>query len=312
MQVRAGLLTADDYLNYLSEKIDKSTEFDADFSLVRLSKEWSSEEGNRQYNNIYQLGALTAAMLDIKLLQLSDGEKGLREVYLDLIKKYGREQPFNNDAFFDDLVAMTYPEIRTFIDKHIKDNTPFNFEAEMKSVGINYYPEKEGRKTTLEMDRSTSAKSKNLREILIGNSMRDRPDPNGIGLPVSIQQAYHTLIDSTVQYDFGTRCYYTGVPPEGRKAIRMLRKSQNTKLIKNVLQGTNKEGKIYAIEALLEMNRDHEIKLSLQDKEQIRSVINRDFEVNRCHGGVVSAINSVNLFREEEFEKLLEINMMQL
>jgi hypothetical protein len=60
------------------------------------------------------------------------------------------------------------------------------------------------------------------------------------------------------------------------------------------------------------MNRDHEIKLSLQDKEQIRSVINRDFEVNRCHGGVVSAINSVNLFREEEFEKLLEINMMQL
>ncbi len=34
---------------------------------------------------------------------------------------------------------MTYPEIRDFIDQHIKNNSPFDFKEEMKAVGILYY-----------------------------------------------------------------------------------------------------------------------------------------------------------------------------
>ncbi|MBC9795941.1 peptidase [Sinomicrobium weinanense] len=158
MQVRAGLVSFDDYLHYLSEKISKSEQYSADYSLTRLSREWSTDEGNKQYNNIYQLGALTAAMLDIKLLQLSGGKKGLREVYLELIKKYGKDHPFNNETFFDTLVEMTYPEIRDFIDKHIKDNTAFDFEKEMRAVGIHYYLKpKSGEELYPEFDRHVFA-----------------------------------------------------------------------------------------------------------------------------------------------------------
>lgn len=139
MQVKAGIETPQDYLNYLSEKANNSEEYNAEYSLTRISREWFTEEGNKQYGNIYQLGALTAAMLDIKLLQLSNGNKGLREVYLDLIKKYGKETPFDNATFFDTLVEMTYPEITDFVDNHIKNNTPFDFENEMRSLGIKYY-----------------------------------------------------------------------------------------------------------------------------------------------------------------------------
>ncbi len=139
MQVKSGTASSQDYMNYLSEKINNSEKYDSAYSLTRISKEWSTDEGNKQYGNIYQLGAITAAMLDIKLLQLSNGSKGLREVYLELIKKFGKETPFDNATFFDTLVDMTYPEIGDFIENHIKNNTPFNFEKEMESLGIKYY-----------------------------------------------------------------------------------------------------------------------------------------------------------------------------
>jgi len=139
MQVRSGVKSPQDYLTYLSEKANESENYLKDYSLTRISEEWSTDEGNKQYGNIYQLGALTAAMLDIKLLQLSNGNRGLREVYLELIKKYGKDHPFDNETFFETLVAMTYPEIDDFIRDHIKNNTPFDFEKEMRSIGVNYY-----------------------------------------------------------------------------------------------------------------------------------------------------------------------------
>ena len=138
MQLTSGLVSFEDYLNYLSEKINKSQDYRSDYSLVRISKEWSSDEGNKQYGNIYQLGALTAAMLDLKLLDLSDGKKGLREVYLELISSYGKDKPFDNNEFFDEFVQMTYPQIAQFIENHIKNNTAFNFQELLGVIGVTY------------------------------------------------------------------------------------------------------------------------------------------------------------------------------
>ncbi len=143
MQIRNGNLNFEEYLQYLSEKIHRSKNYSDEYSLTRISEEWSTAEGGKQYGNIYQLGAITAAMLDIKLIELSDGKKGLRDVYLELIKKYGKSHPFDNGTFFDELVAITYPEIQEFIDRHIKNNTPFNFEEEVAAVGLKYYPKRE-------------------------------------------------------------------------------------------------------------------------------------------------------------------------
>ncbi|WP_379022352.1 hypothetical protein [Parapedobacter deserti] len=105
-----------------------------------MSNEWHTAEGGQQYGNIYQLGALTAAILDIRMLQLSEGQHGLREVYLDFVKKYGKWRPFDNDTFFDEFIASTHPEIRSFIKNHIESYTPFNYAAEFLPVGISYLP----------------------------------------------------------------------------------------------------------------------------------------------------------------------------
>lgn len=138
LQFRGGNMSIEDYLKDVSRKINISEHFSLGYSLARLSSEWFTKEGSSQYGNIYFLGALTASLLDIKLLELSGGKRGLREVYLDLIKKYGKNKPFENDKFFDVFVDITYPEIKDFIDNYILDNKPLPIKEYYAKLGIKY------------------------------------------------------------------------------------------------------------------------------------------------------------------------------
>jgi predicted metalloprotease with PDZ domain len=138
MPLRNGMIDVETHLSAISKKINNSDEYDTSYSLVRISTDWPTDEGIKQYSNIYQLGAVTAELLDIKLLELSAGKRGLREVYLELISKFGKEKPFNNDTFFDVFVEMTYPEIREFIDNYIRGTKPLPYKEYFQTLGINY------------------------------------------------------------------------------------------------------------------------------------------------------------------------------
>ena len=138
MQLRSGVVGLETHLADVSRKINITESFDSTYSLTRISKEWSTDEGNKQYANIYFRGALTAELLDIRLLELSGGTRGLREVYLDLIKQYGKDKPFENDKFFDVFVEMTYPEIKEFINNYIIGITPLPYKEYFQKLGINY------------------------------------------------------------------------------------------------------------------------------------------------------------------------------
>ncbi|MFC2085145.1 peptidase [Bacteroidota bacterium] len=142
MLLRDGTITIDEYMNEVSTKIRLAERFDPEYSLLRLSTEWNTQEGSLQFANIYELGALTATLLDIKLLELSGGTKGLREVFLELIDKYGKEKPFENEIFFNEFVSLTYPEIGQFIDNYIKDNEPLPCAEYFDKLGIEYIEKK--------------------------------------------------------------------------------------------------------------------------------------------------------------------------
>ncbi|MEE9450376.1 MAG: hypothetical protein V3V72_10030, partial [Ignavibacteriaceae bacterium] len=138
MLLRSGVEDLESHLSEISRKINISESFDSTYSLTRISKEWSTDEGNKQYGNIYFRGAVTAELLDIRLLELSGGTRGLREVYLDLIKQYGKEKPFENEKFFDVVVKMTYPEIEEFINNYIKGTSPLPYQEYLEKLGIKY------------------------------------------------------------------------------------------------------------------------------------------------------------------------------
>jgi predicted metalloprotease with PDZ domain len=138
MQLRGGMIDLEDYLRRMSDKIERSNRFNSDWSLARLSAEWFTDEGHGKYGDIYQLGPVTAMCLDLRLLELSNGERGLRDVFVEMMNRYGKSRPFDNETFFDEFVAATYPEIETFVDDHILHRRPLDFDRFMEPVGVDY------------------------------------------------------------------------------------------------------------------------------------------------------------------------------
>jgi len=141
LRLKGGIFDLDHYLETLTGKIRRSRRFDPEYSLERISLEWFTDEGQPQYGNIYQLGALTAAVLDLRLLELSGGERGLRDVFFEFVGRYGPDKPFDDETFFDEFVAATYPEIAAFFREHVQGNEPLPYAEAFATVGVSFNPD---------------------------------------------------------------------------------------------------------------------------------------------------------------------------
>ncbi len=139
MQLRGGMLSLDGYCQELQQKTEFDHRYaDTTYSLVKLGLTSFSAEGQAQYGNIYQRGALTAALLDLRLLELSGGKRGLREVLLDFTRRYGPSKPFAEAAFFGEFVQRTYPEIGDFFARYVQGAEPLPLAATFGKIGVRY------------------------------------------------------------------------------------------------------------------------------------------------------------------------------
>jgi predicted metalloprotease with PDZ domain len=139
MLMRANKISYEDYLDEMLDKIvTDRAHFDPDISLTELSRNSYLPQWAPQYGNVYYRGALVAMLLDIRLLELSGGEKGLREVVLELIDSYGPDTPFDEEMFFDILIGMTYPEIGQFIASYIDGHEEMPYAEYLSKVGLEF------------------------------------------------------------------------------------------------------------------------------------------------------------------------------
>ena len=136
IQLRDYLMTLDDYLAEIKQKLLQNDNYDPNISLVDLSLH--STERQDQYPNIYMKGALVGTLLDIRILELSHGTKGLREVINQLYKDYGMNKAFSEKDFFNEFVNRTYPEIADFIKKYIKGTEKLPVAEYFGKLGIEY------------------------------------------------------------------------------------------------------------------------------------------------------------------------------
>lgn len=147
MQLRYGLMDPPTFFGQLKEKLMADAQYDPTCSLSKLALTSFSDEGQKQYGNIYMRGALVAGLLDIRLLELSGGTKGLREVILELSKKYGTQNSFPEKDIFQIFTQMTYPEIADFFNKYVQNANPLPMTEYYAKLGIKYTPEtKTGKK----------------------------------------------------------------------------------------------------------------------------------------------------------------------
>ncbi|MFK5878865.1 MAG: hypothetical protein QM478_05140 [Flavobacteriaceae bacterium] len=143
MLFRSGEKSFEDYLKTLRRKAYIATNYySTDYSLLELSNECFTATGQKQYANIYMKGALVAGMLDIRLLELSGGERGLIDVVNELAKIYGPNKAFNEATFFTYFTDFTYPEIAEFFELYVKKATPLPYKEYYQKIGIQYNAKK--------------------------------------------------------------------------------------------------------------------------------------------------------------------------
>jgi len=137
--LRDSAISLENYLNKFQHKLSNADIYDKTISLTNLGV--NSTELTNQYPNIYEKGAIVGGLLDIRLLELSNGKRGLREIINELSEKYGPDESFSEENFFNEFTDMTYPEIKDFIDKYIKGIESLPIGEYFEKLGITYSEE---------------------------------------------------------------------------------------------------------------------------------------------------------------------------
>ncbi len=135
-QIQQGLIDETDFYKRIMDKISNAKGYDDAMSFTVMSKNVLEEPYKDNYANVYEKGALINMALDIQLREWSGGEKGVLWLMKELSKKYGDMTPFEDNKLIDEIVAMTYPELRDFFDTHVIGDTPIDYNIYFDKVGL--------------------------------------------------------------------------------------------------------------------------------------------------------------------------------
>ncbi|GGW29962.1 peptidase M61 [Arenibacter certesii] len=140
-QIQQGLISEEEFYGRLMDKVANSSAYDDEMSLTELSKNVLTEPYKSNFVNIYEKGALVNMALDIRLRELSNGEKGVLLLMKELSKKYGENIPFKDEELIGEIVGMSYPEIQVFFDDHVVGDTPVDYGELWSKVGLHVISE---------------------------------------------------------------------------------------------------------------------------------------------------------------------------
>lgn len=135
-QVNQGLISEQEFYSRIAGKIASSANYDDTVPFTVLSQNILNEPYKSDFYNVYLKGALIGMALDIRLRELSKGEKGILSLMKDLSSIYGKDRPFVDDELIPQIVKMTYPEISYFFDTYVTGETPIPYEEFLSKVGV--------------------------------------------------------------------------------------------------------------------------------------------------------------------------------
>ncbi len=139
-QVKGKLISIDQYINMLREKMMVAAQFNDTLPMTELSL-GALDTYADQYYNVYQKGALVCMALDLTLLDLSDGQYGVQQLMADLAKEYGKDKSFKDEALFDKITELTFPEVRDFFRHYVEGPEPLPMAEILRKAGLDYEDE---------------------------------------------------------------------------------------------------------------------------------------------------------------------------
>ncbi|NNJ87983.1 MAG: peptidase M61, partial [Eudoraea sp.] len=135
-QIQQGLIDESAFYERIMDKISNSMGYDDTMSFTTMSKNILEAPYKENYINVYEKGALINMSLDILLRELSKGEKSVRWLMKELSNRYDVNTPFNDPDLLDEIVAMTYPEVSDFFNRHLLGNEPIPYDKYLEKVGL--------------------------------------------------------------------------------------------------------------------------------------------------------------------------------
>ncbi|MDG1055317.1 MAG: hypothetical protein P8O82_03120, partial [Schleiferiaceae bacterium] len=113
-------------------------------SFTEMSENVLKKPYKKQYAQVYQRGALMGALLDIRIMELTQGQKDLHDIILTLRETYGPENSFKDETIISEFVALVHPELQQFFDDYVTGREALPTQAYLKKVGIDYNRRYEG------------------------------------------------------------------------------------------------------------------------------------------------------------------------
>ena len=141
-QAKSKIIDIDQLLNTMMQKYQTSIkEYNDTMSFTYMSKHVLEEKIHKQYNNVYEKGAVIGMCLDILLRDLSEGKYGTQNLMKDLSLKYGKNKSFNDSELFKDIENLTFPEIGSFLKKHVGGTVPLPMSEILNKIGLEFSKE---------------------------------------------------------------------------------------------------------------------------------------------------------------------------
>ena len=139
-QVKGGVITRDEYIrSVLRQKIVTADRYPTEkMPFTEMSENVLHKPYKKQYMQVYQRGALMGALLDIRIMELTQGEKDLLDVVLELRDNYGPDKSFKDDAFIEEFVALVHPDLQQFFDDYVSGTKPLPISEYLAKVGVLY------------------------------------------------------------------------------------------------------------------------------------------------------------------------------
>lgn len=182
VQVKYGLITPEQYLNILRQKMLTAENFLDEVPFTDISK-FTLDKYKDQYYNVYQKGALIGMCLDIKLRKLSGGKYGMQNLVADLAKKFGKSKAFQDETLFDEITKLTYPEIGEFLKRYVGGPEKLPLKEIFDEVGVAYSPELSNMELSLGIEQSaiTLAQLDGKQKLAIGKAANVNAQGKALG-----------------------------------------------------------------------------------------------------------------------------------
>jgi predicted metalloprotease with PDZ domain len=257
VQVKYNIISPEEYLQTLQEKMITADQFINDVPFTDISK-FTLDKYHDQYYNVYQKGALIGLCLDIKLRKLSGGKYGLQNLMLDLSKKFGKNKAFKDDELFAEITRMTYPEIGTFFDRYVKGTEKLPLQEVFNDVGIIYTEEEKFSDYSLGISNADIGITQidNKPKLQIASTANQNAMGKALGLKegdVLIKLNSEPLPDLGPELGVFIQKHFRALPETQNLSYTVLRKDES---------GQMKEVELSAPVTKIEMSRRHNLKFN--------------------------------------------------